>query len=312
MKKLIYLAAVAVLIGACTSSKEITVASNVTVQIDTRPVIEAFTPWNEKGLDMYDGTKLSIYCYFYDMEGNLVEKGAGQIADYAVASWNIEGLSRGDYQVLCVSFAEDDESSSYSLMNTSRLDSFEISQEYYTTFYSNWSCLGLAYEKVTIGDEASIALSLEPACAYVRVDYSDMTLINDGKADGASFWFKGNANLNFRNGAVHYYTELSTNGYYTTNASMPEGDYTGIYETFFFLPNANMEYKAFYLFGEEEYNEFGTGTLAIEAGKQYKFDIDCPSQTITVETTSKSAAVPEYLGTSTSSLKIREYYGISR
>ena len=52
MKKIIYLAAFAVVSGACTSSKIITKTFNTVIELNTLPVAEAFAPLFDGNYDM--------------------------------------------------------------------------------------------------------------------------------------------------------------------------------------------------------------------------------------------------------------------
>ena len=312
MKKLIYLAAVAAIFGACTSSKEIPVASNVTIEIDARPVIDEFAAWQKGELDMYEGSSLGIYCFVYDMDGNLVEKGEGMLDDYSISSWTLEGMQDGEYQIVAVSYASVDEYSAYEINGSSRLETLEIYQNFYQSLYTNLSCLGMAFNKITIGEDDVIKISMEPACAYVEVTYRNMIHIDDSRVDGVSFWMKANRFVEFKDDAPYYTNELGVDTYYVSSVDMPSGTYSGIREAFFLLPSDDMYYQASYNMGEEVLLEFGKASTSIVAGEQYEFVVDCPNQTISVQTRATSASSSEYVGKNTGTLNVSEYYGITK
>lgn len=312
MKKLIYLAAVAALFGACTSSKEIPVTSNVTIEIDARPVIDAFAAWQKGELDMYEGSSLGIYCFIYDMDGNLVEKGEGMLDDYSISSWTLEGMQDGEYQIVAVSYASDDEYSAYEINGSPRLETLEIYQNFYQSFYTNWSCLGMAFNKITIGEDDIIKISLEPACAYVQVTYRKMINIDDDRVDGVSFWMKSNLCMKFKNDAPYYTNELGVDYYYTSSVDMPSEGYSGVRQVLFLLPSDDMNFQASYDMGEEHILEFGKASTSIIAGEQYEFEVDCPNQTISVQTRAISTTSSESIGKNTGSLKVSDYYGVTR
>lgn len=317
MKRLIYLISAALMLAslaACTNSKEIQVASNVTLEIDTRPVIGAFTAWSMGGLDMYEGTTLKVSCYIYDSEGDFVMKGTGNLDDYSKTSWEIEGLPYGVYQIVCVSYAVDDESEAYSIDEASDLDNLEIKQNYYQSFYTSWSCLGLSYDVVTVGTEPAVNISLAPACSYVKLHYSKMTSISDLSVDGVKFWMKNNVNVTFEDNSVSYSHNLAESTYYTTSASMPSGDYTGVYEALFLLPTDSMQYYATYTFGGESYDDsFGEGSCSIEAGRQYEIVIDCQNKSISVDSVTKgttdSSLAPSFRNRD-GGLNVSEYFNL--
>lgn len=310
MKRIILLAAIAAILGACTSSKEITVTSNVTIEIDTRTVLEPFTPWSQGGFDMWDGSMLGVYCFFYDMDGNLVESGNGLFDEYVVAEWDVESLPHGEYQVVAVSFASDDEISSYAIKDYNDIESLKIYQNTYNARYSNWSCLGVAYQKVHIGGGDVIRLELEPAGSFVNLTYKNMVAISDKRVDGVKFYMKANDIFGYENGGYPTYsTQLAQNSYYITSSDMPSGDYTGIYEILFLLPCESMQIEAAYLMGEESILYFGETDITIKAGKQYEITIDCPNKTISTQT--KSSASSEGVCQNPRSLDISDYFGIS-
>lgn len=291
MKKIISLIISVIILWlsyACTNSKEINITSDMTIEIDTRPVINAFTEWNSGDLEMYEGASLKIICYIYDKDGNLVLQGSGLIDDYSVASWNIEKLPYGQYHVVCASYSVDDESEAYTINEADRLKDLVIQQNFYNTFYTNWACLGLAYKAITLGDKPVIELSLTPACSYVRLTYAQMTSIRNPNVDGAMFWMKNNRDVSFGKD-ISYSHKLASSSYYTTDASMPSGDYTGVYETLFLLPTESMKFFATYtLGGEREGEEWGNGMYSFKAGSQYDITIDCPNKEITVSSGVKS------------------------
>lgn len=319
MKRLIYLISAALMLAslaACTNSKEIQMASNVTLEIDTRPVIGAFTAWKSGNLDMQEGSYLRVACYIYDMEGNFVMKGEGELDDYSLTSWDIEDLPNASYQVVCVSYAisEKYDNEAYSIDEASDLDDLEIKQNFYQSFYTSWSCLGLSYDVVTVGTEPTVNISLAPACSYVKLHYSKMTSISDLAVDGVMFWMKNNVNASFEDNSVSYSHNLAESTYYTTSVSMPSGDYTGVYQALFLLPTDSMQYYATYTFGGESYDDgFGEGSCSIEAGRQYEIVIDCPNKSISVDSVTKgttdSSLAPSFKNRD-GSLNVSEYFNL--
>lgn len=317
MKRLIYLISAGLMLAslaACTNSKEIQVASNVTLEIDTRPVIGAFTAWNDGGLDMIEGSTLKVSCYIYDSEGDFVMKGTGNLDDYSKTSWEIEGLPDGEYRIVCISYSVVDDIEAYTISEASNLEDLEIEQNSFLTFDTSWACLGLTYDVVTIGTEPIINLSLNPACSYVKIRYMNMTAISDMAVDGVEFWMKNNVNVSFEDYSVAYYHDLADDTYYTTSASMPSGDYTGVYETLFLLPTDSMLFHAKYTFGGESDDDgFGTGTYSFNAGKQYEILIDCPNRDISVKAVTKSSDDSSLAPASNcinGSLNVSEYFNL--
>lgn len=302
--------------ASCTNSKEIQIASNVTLEIDTRPVIEAFTAWRAGNLDMQEGSSLRIACYIYDMEGNFVMSGEGYLDDYSMISWDIDGLPAASYQVVCASYAVSDkyDNESYEITEAMRLEDMVIHQNYYSSFYSSYSCLGLSYDVIDVGIEETIYIELAPACSYVMLSYKYMTSINNLDVDGVEFWMRNNRDVTFNGYGVEYSHNLSTSSYYTTSASMPSGNYTGVYETLFLLPTDSMKFHAAYTFGgESDDNYFGTGSYSFAAGRQYEIVIDCPNKNISVESVTKSSG-DSFLAPASNcrggSLNVSEYFNL--
>lgn len=312
MKKFIYLAVFAAVLGACTSSKEISVKNNVTIEIDSRPVIDSFTAWRKGDLDMYEGSSLGIYCFVYDEEGNLVGKAEDSFDDYTIASWTLEGVPSGEYHIVSMSFASTDEYEAYVIEEDQSLETLEIYQNFFDTFYSSWACLGLSYDKVEVGDGKTIKVDLEPACAYISLNFKNMISINDGIADGVAFWMKNNRYVDFQDGEPDFSNQLSMHNYYTTSASMPSDEYTGVYKALFLLPSESMSYQASYLLGEEHYEEFALGSMSVEAAEQYVVIVDCPEKTISVETKSDAGHAHGCQAKNPGSIKVNDYFGIIR
>lgn len=159
--------------------------------INPSKVLKPYIPYQDNDLNMLETqtgtTKLRITALIYDSKGNLYEKRESLVSDYNSAfTFQVQLEPDEEYKMLAFSSAvlgtQNNLSwESYSFNDISNLNTLEIRQNEYDSYYSNSSILGV-YDGVLTGN-GDITAELTSATALVYLNYRDIHALHNLSSD---------------------------------------------------------------------------------------------------------------------------------
>ena len=273
MKKIIYLAAFAVVSGACTSSKIITKTFNTVIELNTLPVAEAFAPLFDGNYDMDEGSQLKVSSLLYDAEGNVILD-ADQVLDgYTSVCWGLNEIPGGEYSLVSVSFVESEGKALYTIEGRSNWNTLVLRNNSDLSFNSKSSLLGIAFQTITIGNEDTVKVALTPASAYVGVQYQKAAPISEPDDTTVIFTMTANMTVDFKEGQPMY----SDPGIISVQVN------PGDYKSYFVLPSELLNCSASYTSGEEGVKALESVDAPVVAGNSYIAVIDWINKTLSID-----------------------------
>ena len=283
MNKIIYIAAVAALCGACTSSKVITQTFNSVILMDVQPVIEAFNIPTHTDTDIKDASAQKVYSFIYDSEGNLVTEADFNLDAATTALWEINEIPGEEYHMVCVTFAEYAQGKPYVIEGKSNVHTLKVHQNIGHSYDNERSFIGVACEKVQVGKTDTVKVSLFPVSAQVDVIYSEKEIPAEVVDTLVTFQLKPNIDIIFKEGEPAF-----------TNPDemiiqLSRGDSI----TCFVLPSDSLSYKATYNVDENMVCEFAQDIILVEKGQHYKATIDWNDKTVSFDSFSTVDSNPE-------------------
>lgn len=285
MKKLIYITA-ALLTCACTSSKDITVTSSLTVRMDMEPVVTAYAEAGEQTA----GT--DVYCLIYDGTGNLIAEGTKSVGVTAKDTLVFKGLDMEEYTILCASYSPSD----YEIEHKDSLGLVTIRQNVYSVSEGHTPVLGVAYKTVNVDNTSEIDIALDPMCAYVRVSYVNADALAAEAADALGVLFRQNDKVDFKDGKVACSSDLAEGKYLEETIAIPSESGTEMSHSFFFLQSDAMEFNAYSFSGDEKIEEIGSGQFTFASGKSYQLIVNCLDKTVMMGSFPSAPQEPEEPG----------------
>lgn len=160
---------------SCTNDP-VAIQKQVQITISPSKVLKDIVPYESSHLEMYkeDGVtaKLKLVALIYDSNGDLYHQSEKIVKDYN-SDYTFSVLVNDEkYRVLAYSysvFEENGESySAYSITNTNKIEKLNIVQEYFDSWSSNFSILGMYDETTSISENMHIDLSMATSYVYMR------------------------------------------------------------------------------------------------------------------------------------------------
>lgn len=312
MKKyfLLVVSAVALAFTSCSNSEEIEIKYQVNVTVDPSTVKSAFHGYsvNEEtyGLNMYETSELLITSLIYDNSGNLIEKKESLVKDYnSSAKYSLNMREGEEYTVVAITYSVDktNDIDSYLIENESKLDKLTVTAEWRNgnSFYSNWSMLGIATKTINSGNRDNI-INVKPASSIVVLTYKDIHAFDEYGVDTHWIAYKNNVQAKFNNGNLEYGTISAVNSGWVHELDVTEiPNSNNIFVMLNLLPTSGMTVWAGFSVGENDFTysyfldfceldpSLGQGVIDIEAGKEYKFDVNCGECSISLGNLTRSA-----------------------
>jgi hypothetical protein len=283
MNKMIYIAAVAALCGACTSSKVITQTFNSVIVMDVEPVIEAFSISSHTDTDSKEASAQKVYSFIYDSEGNLVTEAYLNVDSTATALWELKEISGDEYHMVCVTFAESAQGKPYAIEGKSNVHTLKVHQNIDHYFNHDGSPIGVACEKVVIGKTDTVKVSLFPVSAQVNVIYAVPEILVDVADTLVRFQLNTNTDIAFKEGEPVFTNPEEV------IIQVSQGDS----KTCVLMPSDSLSYKATYNVDENIVCEFAHDIIQIEKGLHYIATIDWNNKTVAFEESSTVVENPE-------------------
>ena len=302
---LLVVSVIAFAFTSCTDREEIDIQYQVNLVIDPSGVINGFNGFiysdengNQvlKGLDMYEGSKLGLFSFVYDENGKIVTAKKGSFENYTKkAKFSLNLRENEKYTIVTLSYAVDEyegeEFSAYAVSNIDYLNKLTLTQLDYSSYYSNWSVLGLDITEIT-SDKKDVTINLKPATAMVEIGFKGIHAYDNDGVDLLKICFGNNEKANFDNGDLQYSKigDLSYDNTCSVDVTANLGNNIG--EIINLLPTIDMKYWACGYIGETRYFEIPSSNIDIEAGHTYTINTYFASKQIIAEdlTAQKSAS----------------------
>lgn len=300
--------AIAFALTSCADRGEIDIKYQVNVTVDPSTVQSVFNGYyvNGKtyGTNMYDTAKLLITSLIYDNSGNLVDKKESLVDDYnSSVRYSLELENSKEYTIVAITFSIDETENidSYLIDNEKSLDKLTITAKFSngSSFYSNWSMLGLATQTVNL-DNKDYIIDVKPVSSIVVLTYYNIHALDAIGVDTHWIAYSNNDRAKFGNGVLEYGATLPSNAGWVHDLDVTENpNANNIFVMLNLLPTPEMSVWAGYYIGENEfeYSELGStsgrGEIDIEAGKEYYFDVNCRDLTISLGNLTKSGATEQ-------------------
>lgn len=160
---------------SCTNDS-VAIQKQVQITISPSKVLKDIVPYESSHLEMYkeDGVtaKLKLVALIYDSNGDLYHQSEKIVKDYN-SDYTFSVLVNDEkYRVLAYSysvFEENGESySAYSITNTNKIEKLNIVQEYFDSWSSNFSILGMYDATTSLSENMHIDLSMATSYVYMR------------------------------------------------------------------------------------------------------------------------------------------------
>lgn len=312
MKKYILLvvSAIALAFTSCSDNEEIEIKYQVNVTVDPSTVKSAFHGYSVNGvtygLNMDETSKLLITTLIYDNSGILIDKKESLVNDYNTnVKYSLNMKDGEEYTVVAITFAVDNtyNLSSYLVENENQLDKLTITSEFPNgeSLYSSWTMLGLAAKTINSENRENV-INVKPASSIVVLTYNNIHFFDENGVDKHWIAYKNNIQAKFGNGDFEYKATSATNSGWSYSLDVTKNpNSNNIFVMLNLLPTSNMSVWGGFSIGETDipYSAFlnyceldptlGEGTINIEAGKEYLFNIYCGDCTIELENLTRSS-----------------------
>lgn len=299
MKKfLLYAVAAMMAFTSCTDSEEVDVKYGVKLVYDPSSVISGFNGFvyggELCGLDMYEGSELGIFSFVYDENGDLLTRIAGTVSDYTKkANYTMNMANADRYTVVTFAYAvmdyEGETLAAYSISNTDRLSKLTIEQLISTSFYSNFSVLGM---DITTVDSSTgvVNIDLKPVTAMVEMGFRNCHAYDADGVDNLFIAYGSNDKVTF-SGISPLYSKSGDASYdHTYSLDLTENEGNNIGGIVNILPTANTNYWAAGKVGDTRKFEIASNSnINIQAGHTYVIECDFSANTIVAEDVSNQA-----------------------
>ena len=313
MKKIIYFLATifAIAFTSCSDQDEIDIKYQTNIKIVPSNVISSFSGYSiggkTYGLDMYEDengkAELRITALLYDDSGKLVQKSESLLNDYSSDYSVSYTLDEGkEYTLIAISSSIQKIGSkideAYEIYNENELSKLQIKQNYKSSYYSNWTILGVAKCEVTSGND--ISLNLKPATAMCILHYNSIHTYDSTGVTQFAFIYHGNDLLNIKDGNFIYSSTAAENGNFADFLDVTQNEGQNIVDIINIFPVENMNYFGRLWIGEN-YGDFedisgqGKGNTNIAAGSTYNIYIDCALLDISITQTRESYSQESYV-----------------
>jgi hypothetical protein len=313
MKKYILLvvSAIALAFTSCSDSEEIEIKYQVNVTVDPSTVKSAFHGYLANGvtygLNMDETSKLLITTLIYDNSGILIDKKESLVNDYNTnVKYSLNMKDEEEFTVVAITFSVDNTHnvSSYLIENENQLDKLTITSKYPNgnSFYSSWSMLGLVAKTINPENRENV-INVKPASSIVVLTYNNIHFFDENGVDKHWIAYKNNIQAKFENGNFEYKATSAVNSGWVHSLDVTEEpNSNNIFVMLNLLPTPNMAVWAGFSVGERNipYSDFldyceldptlGEGSINIEAGKEYRFDVFCSDCTIKLGNLTRSSA----------------------
>lgn len=330
MKKLIYfiVTLLVVTFSSCSDQEEIDIKYQTNIKIIPSNVISSFSGYSiggkTYGLDMYEDdngkAELRITALLYDEAGYLVQKSESLLSDYSrdysVSCILDEGKK---YTLVAISSSIQKINSqideAYQISNENELSKLQLKQNDASSYYSNWTILGIAKCEVTSGNDVSV--NLEPATAMCILHYNSIHAYDSAGVTQFAFIYHGNDILNIKDGNFAYSSTSAENGNLGDILDVTQNKGQNIVDIINIFPVERMNYFGRLWVGEN-YSDFedisgqGKGTTSIVPGNTYNVNVDCSLLDISILPTRGYRSQESYKGEAISNYRSRTQYSTTK
>lgn len=300
----------AVAFTSCSDQDEIDIKYQTNIKIVPSNVISSFSGYSiggkTYGLDMYEDengkAELRITALLYDESGELVQKSESLLNDYSSdysVSYTLD--EEKEYTLIAISSSIQKVGSkideAYEIYNENELSKLQIKQSYKSSYYSNWTILGVGKCEVISGKD--ISLNLKPATAMCILHYNSIHTYDSTGLTEFAFIYHGNDLLNIKDGSFIYSSTAAENGNFGNFLDVTQNEGHNIVDIINIFPAENMNYFGRLWIGEN-YSDFedisgrGKGTTNIAPGNTYNIYIDCALLDISIAQTRESNTQESY------------------
>lgn len=193
---------ISLLVLSCTN-EPVSVQRQIKVTVSPSMVLDNFIAYSSEHKEMYQDdelgkSKLRITALLYDADGMLVQQSEELLNDYnSDYTFSVNTDSDETYTLLCFSSAVlgpsgDFDGESYEFTGVEKISTLKVTQTDEASFASNWSVLGFSTDMVS-GDVESMEVMLQPATAFVYLQWLDIHANGDGVGDDVSGTYKASA-----------------------------------------------------------------------------------------------------------------------
>lgn len=305
---------IAVLIGlmayftSCTDQDEVDIKYQVDFTVSPEKVMSGFEEYKEGDFTLDSDSKVRIRALIYDMSGNLVSKTEELVSNYSTNLTFSTVLPIGEYNVITStdvvegSNASSVSSAYWTFSSEENLSKLTIHRENLMDYMGDGT-LGLSQTKISVGEPASVAISVQPITAMI---YCIFMNFNDFQGSDFNltylemdYKYRIDKITNEADSWAFTSTSATTDKYRIASLDLTNPDYEqskGIYNFHAFLPETNKEFEGYVEYIYKDGKEYGetteASTISIESGKQYTlyFDVSQFSMEAYPYTSAKAAS----------------------
>lgn len=287
---------IAVLLGlmayftSCTDQDDVDIKYQVDFTVSPEKVMSGFEEYKEGDFALLSDSKVRIRALIYDLSGNLVSKTEELVNSYSTNLTFSTVLPIGEYNVITStdvvegSSASNVSSAYWTFSSEENLSKLTIHREDLMDYMGD-ATLGLSQTKISVGEPASVAISVKPITAMI---YCVFMNFNDFQGTDFNltyleidYKYRIDKITNAGDSWTFTSTSATTDKYRIASLDLTNPDYeqsTGIYNFHAFLPETNKEFEGYVEYIYKDGKEYGETTdasaISIESGKQYTLNFD--------------------------------------